>query len=332
MNDIIQRFNKDQAMTTADTDRERAIREIETRIIIAKKMPRVLADVEQSVLFECQDLETAEESQYSFPRGGQAVTGPSVRLAEVLVRHFGNMDYGIKELGTDSEGSTMEAFCWDMQSNVKATRVFHVKSERFSNSGTKKLVDPRDVYENNFNLAKRRQRACILEMIPKAIVTKAVNQCNETLKAHADATPEGIAALIEAFSKFGVTEKMIQARQGKNCSALSGTELVALRRIYMSLRDAMSKPDAWFDVGDRKSSINDTLKSKPENEPSAQNSEKLKAKTFSPLKHYIDQMSGADDRDTADNILSDAQADLSAADMKVLSGAHTERLNELLTN
>lgn len=47
---------------------------------------------------ECERKLVAENAVYQYPKGGQKVQGPSIRLAEVIARNWGNIDYGIIEL------------------------------------------------------------------------------------------------------------------------------------------------------------------------------------------------------------------------------------------
>jgi hypothetical protein len=49
----------------------------------------------------------AETAFYSYPRGGQTVSGASIRFAEELARCWGNIEYGIKELSRDKDKSEM---------------------------------------------------------------------------------------------------------------------------------------------------------------------------------------------------------------------------------
>ena len=43
-------------------------------------------------------LAVAENAVYSYPRGNTTVTGPTIRLAEMIVQAMGNMDCGTVEL------------------------------------------------------------------------------------------------------------------------------------------------------------------------------------------------------------------------------------------
>jgi hypothetical protein len=53
--------------------------------------------------------------------------------------------------------------------------------------------------------------------------------------------------MVVAFQDLAVDTKMLEKRLGgRKVETCSETELIGLRKIYMSLRDGMSKRDDWF--------------------------------------------------------------------------------------
>ena len=121
---------------------------------------------------------------------------------------------------------------------------------RFTKKGTKSLTDPRDIYEHTANFAARRLRACILGVIPQDIIDEAQDACEATLKS-GDGVPleDRIRKMLVAFDGVGVTKELIEKRIGHNSESINATELVGLQKIFISLRDGMSKRGDWFDFG-----------------------------------------------------------------------------------
>ena len=111
-----------------------------------------------------------------------------------------------------------------------------------------KLEDPRDIYELVANDGARRQRACILGVIPGDVVEAAVAQCEATLKATADTSPENIKRLMDAFASYGVTQEMLEKRIQCRMDAIKPAQVVGLKKIYTSLRDGMSTVGTWFEL------------------------------------------------------------------------------------
>jgi hypothetical protein len=134
--------------------------------------------------------------------------------------------------------------------NTRQVRTFQVKHERHSRQGIKKLSDPRDIYELAANQGARRVRACILGVIPGDVVEAAIQQCEATLKTKADVTPERIASLLEKFSEYQVTKEQIEKRIQRRVDAITPAQMVALGKIYNSLKDGMSAAGDWFEKED----------------------------------------------------------------------------------
>lgn len=233
---------------TAESDQQRAIAETQSAMIVAKKFPRDPIAAMDAVLLSCTRQKLAESALYSYTRGGQEVTGPSIRLAEAIAQSWGNMQYGIRELDQRNGESSMEAFAWDVQTNTRRTMQFQVKHERHTKAGSRRLTDPRDIYELVANQGARRLRSCILGVIPGDIVEEAVRQCEQTLRAKADTSPEAIKTMVEKFAEFGVTQDMIQKRLACRIEAIRPAQIVQLRKIYLGIKDGMSTAADWFDV------------------------------------------------------------------------------------
>ena len=159
----------------------------------------------------------------------------------MLAQNWGNIQYGIRELSSENGESTVEAFAWDVETNTRQTKVFQVPHIRYTRNGSKKLTDPRDIYELVANNGARRLRACILGVIPGDVIDDAVNQCEKTIHASADTSPEAVQKLVVAFEQFNVTKKDIEDYIQRRLDAITAANIVALRKIFTSLRDGMHK-------------------------------------------------------------------------------------------
>jgi hypothetical protein len=230
----------------------RASQEIQAAMVIAKKCPRDPEAAYARIMQACKRKALAETALYAYPRGGTQVTGPSIRMAEVLAQNWGNLQFGITELEQRDGESTVEARCWDLETNVQQTKTFQVKHERKAHGGITKLTDPRDIYEMVANNGARRLRACILGIIPGDIVEAAVEQCEKTMATAGGDVPliDRVRKMVVAFAELAsVDEKMLEKRLGHKLAACSETELASLRKIFLSMRDGMSKREDWFGEG-----------------------------------------------------------------------------------
>lgn len=233
-------------------DQARAIQTVQASLVIAKKFPRDELAATAKILKACERYSLADEALYSFPRGGEAVSGPSIRLAEVIAQQWGNLEYGFRELEQQQGRSTVEAFCWDKETNTKVSREFVVRHEIGLKGGkVKHLTDERDVYEKVANHAQRRVRAAILEIVPPDVVERAVKKVNETLTKGPANVPmqDQIMACIQAFDAVQVSKELLEKRLKHPMESATPVELAELRKILNSMRDKQSRREDWFDFG-----------------------------------------------------------------------------------
>ncbi len=261
-----------QNQVLVEVENQRAMAEVQGAIVLAKKFPRNQIEAMDRIAVACQRPGLAEQALYTYSRGGTEITGPSIRLAEAIAQNWGNVQFGIKELEQRNGESTVEAFCWDMETNVRQVKTFQVKHERYTKKGSYKLEDPRDIYELAANQGARRLRACILGIIPGDVIESAVSQCEQTLKAKADTSPEALKKLVDAFSAYSITKDQIEKRIQRRLDTITAAQLIQLRKIYNSLKDGMSAPADWFEM-----SPADDKK-----EPAASLKDKIKAKSEAP--------------------------------------------------
>lgn len=251
----------------------RAAQEVQARMVVAKRFPRDENTSYDKIMTMCKRQRLAESALYSYPRGGQTVKGPSIHLAKAIAKAWGNLDFGIRLLESEDGNSKIETFCWDMESNVRETRVFDVAHERHTKKGVTTLTDPRDIYEMQANMGSRRLRACILGIIPEDLVDAAVEQCYKTMAKGGGDKPlaDRIREMAAYFSSIGVTKKMLEKRLGHNLDAIDETELVDLRMIANSLKNGAAKREQFFDFdgpeGGHADALNAEFESKKKAEP-----------------------------------------------------------------
>lgn len=232
----------------AASDQQRSIAEVQAAMMIARANPRDQRRSMDNILNACTRPSLAESALYSYSRGGTDITGPSIRLAEAMAQSWGNMNFGIREISQANGESTVQAYAWDVESNTRREVVFQVPHMRFTRAGSKKLEDPRDIYELVANQGARRLRACILAVIPGDVTEAATKQCEVTLHASADTSPESIKKIAEAFGALGVTKAQLEARIQRRLESIQPAQVVALKKIFASLRDGMSGVADWFPV------------------------------------------------------------------------------------
>lgn len=240
-----------QKSTTTEMMISKQAQQVQVAMLAAKRFPRDEVEAFNRVLRACQRKSLAEQAMYEYPRGGQKVTGPSIRLAEAVAQNWGNLEFGITELEQKDGKSTVEAYAWDLETNTRRSMIFEVAHTRWTKSkGNTALEDPRDVYEMVANQGSRRVRACILAVIPGDVIEAAIEQCEKTMKSgNTEPLIDRIRKMVNAFSEnFSVNKAMLEKFIGCSSDAFSENDFVRLRKIYSSLKDGMAKREDYFDL------------------------------------------------------------------------------------
>lgn len=239
-----------QGSVLSESYSARQVQEVQAAIVIAKRFPRDMNTAFNRIMQSCKRKTLAESAMYEYPRGNTRVEGASIRLAEAIAQNWGNIDYGITELEQRNGESTVMAYAWDLETNVRQIKVFTVKHERKSRGSTTKLDDSRDIYEMVANQGARRLRACILGIIPGDIVEAAVEECKKTLQgAYKDPLADRVRKMIAVFdSEYQVAQEMLESYIGYKADAFSENDFIRLKNIYKALRDGIAKREDYFEV------------------------------------------------------------------------------------
>lgn len=250
MNNNLQAMNGNGMRSRAgEYNESRALSEIQGKMFLARQFPRDPAWAKDRVLEECQMPELAAAAQYEYAKGDSVVKGPSIRLVEVLARHWGNIDCGVDEIETSDGATLIKAYAWDLETNVSDEKTFSVKHERTTKKGSYKLTDERDIYEMVANKGARRKRACLLAVMPAWYVDAACKACDETLArslTDGKSMEEVRQAIVAAFSEFDITPQQIAEKIGKDVEHLTKNDVVKLRHLFSAIKDGFVKPADAF--------------------------------------------------------------------------------------
>lgn len=247
-----------------EVERARAIQEVQGAIFMARQLPRDEAFSRKKIMAATQNLLFAERAIYAYPRGGSMIMGPSIRAAETLALNWGNLLTGTKILSqsTEQHKSELMVYCWDLESNVRAERIFVSSHIREKKSGNEIITSARDIYEKEANDSSRRLRACILAIIPNYITEEFVKNCEKRLLGNEETTlEERITALVNNFNDIGITEQDLKDKMGVSPEKFVAKNIVFLGHIYNSIKDGFAPASHFFKIEDKKQKeINETLK------------------------------------------------------------------------
>ena len=233
---------------TIAVESSRAIAEAQGKLIMAKRFPRNYIDSYAKAIEACQRKGFAEKAFFNYPRGGQTVTGVTIRFAEEMARCYGNLDYGIKEMSHEEGKSEMQAYCWDLETNTLSSQNFTVEHIMETKQGNRKLTSQRDIYERTANDGARRLRSRILAILPPDLVEDCINECKKTLTGKNDMPLiDKIKNMVTAFEKLGVTKEMLEKRLKHTIETVNADELTEYIGIYNGLKQKETTISDWFE-------------------------------------------------------------------------------------
>jgi len=185
--------------------------EVDMQVSTAKSFPRNIRrvmDGAKSMATASQEI--AEGCIYSYRRGGKDITGPSVRLAEIMAANWGNLRCQSRIVDEGKDFVTAQGTAWDMERNYLVQRETR-RSIRDSRGGR---YTP-DMIAVTANAASSiALRDAIFKVIPKVFVDETYNEARAAAVGDLKSLSERRSRAIESFGKMGVSRERLFARLG----------------------------------------------------------------------------------------------------------------------
>lgn len=233
--------------------------EYQVRTALALGRPRDMDEVRQRILRDCKRPGFAAVAEYSLPRGGKSIAGPSVRFADAALSALGNIASETNVVREDDQERCCEVVVSDLERNTTLRQAFMVSkvAERRNLPpnvrnedilGTRMNAEGQTLYivkigENDIlmkqNSAEARiRRNLILRLLPGDIKDEALDLCRET-RQKADAADPDTARkrLIDSFAGIGVKVTDLKAFVGHDLDQCTPAEIDDLRKLFAGLRN-----------------------------------------------------------------------------------------------
>lgn len=202
------------------------------RLIWAAKNPRNIDAVLERITKGCQRESFAQIAVWEKPVGGQLQKGPSIRLAELIAKNYGNFDTGSRTLPEKSNDkqTTIQVYAWDLETNYSHCIEMTVEHRR---AGRKAQ------YENNIdevykilgaNISKK-VRDCIFKVVEADIKDIAYGECLKTLSRVTNLAPS-IDRLRLTFDALGISQAELENYMGKALLDFTSEDIGKLRVVY----------------------------------------------------------------------------------------------------
>lgn len=220
--------------------------EIDQQIATAHAFPRSVARAQKQI-FELVtiDEESAKECNYALPRGGKPITGPSIRLAEIIAGQYGNCRVGARVVHVDRVEKFVEAegVFHDLETNTATTARVR---RRISGKDGRLFNDDMIIVTGNAacSIAKRN---AILGAVPKAVWRKAHDAALQTIRGDIKTLSERRGNMLKAFAAFGVKpEDIFAALDLGGLDDIGLDEIAILTGMHAALKNGESTVEEMF--------------------------------------------------------------------------------------
>lgn len=208
MNNYHQQANSQMAKPQQSEASAPAMNDYELQIRTAKQYPRNIGGaINQAKQLVTMTAEVAQDCTYSLPRGGETITGPSVRFAEILLSVWGNARAITRVTHMDSEYIYASADFVDLELN-NAIRI--ERRRRIVNS--QGSLFKADMIQTTGNAASSiALRQAILQGIPAGYWQTVYDHVQQELMGDIKTLSENRQKILQALSKYGVSAEIVCA-------------------------------------------------------------------------------------------------------------------------
>jgi precorrin isomerase len=259
-------YQDSQAMTPVDPSAiaagEAAKARIQSAYIMAIRHPRNQDQARDRILHACKRPAFAERVEFSKPVGGRAIKGPSIRLAELALREWGNILSDVQVIYEDQTIRRSRIMVVDLETNTSFSKEINIAktverksrvdrevvAERVNTNGEKVFIvraTDDEIHNKEAAAISKALRNEGLRVIPQDIIDEAMDTARDTLKNRDKADPDAAKKkLLDSFSEIGVKPKDLQVYLKHSTDQLNPSELQDLRSIYRAIKDGEAR---WSD-------------------------------------------------------------------------------------
>lgn len=220
------------------------VAEIESQIATAKRYPRDIAVFKEKLMAMANlDQETAEGCYYALPRGGKAIDGPSVRLAEIALACYGNCVAQADVLEEDDRFIYAMGQCRDLENNT-AVRM-KVRRRITYKNGTRFNDDMIAVTANAACAIALRN--AIFKIVPGAYLKPVFDKCKQTAVGDVKSLASKRAEVIKKLMQFGVVkERILHVLNRKSVDEVTFDDVAILIGLGTAIKDGDTTVEEAF--------------------------------------------------------------------------------------
>jgi len=189
------------------------------------------------------DEETACECFYKLSKGGKAISGPSIRLAEIVLSTYHNLWTGSRPIEVAEKVVVAQGVCIDLETG---TRVFREVNRRITDRNGKRYQE--DTIQTTMAAACAiAMREAVFKVVPRVLVNPILRRCYEIAgygeagkqaKQQASEIEQRRTAMLKHFEGIGVTTRRVLFVIGRSrIEDITPDDLVQLRGTATAIKD-----------------------------------------------------------------------------------------------
>lgn len=259
---------------------------VESRYLKAAAHPRDIERVRQRILKDCMRPGFADAMTYEIKRGGSKITGLTIRFAEAVWKHFGNVGIEVSTLFDDLTKRIVSVTITDYETGSISERSITIEKtvERHSAKGReqvgiRKNAEGKTVYivrATDDEILEKENRLCakvirneVLRLLPGDIREEAIAVGARTRGQRDQSDPDSARRqILDAFfTRLGIDAAEVQRYLGHSTESMTPAEVADLRGVFASIQegevrwqDAVTEAEASRRKAGEKETVDATAK------------------------------------------------------------------------
>lgn len=185
--------------------------EFESQMDAAHKYPRQISRVlREAASLAMLNEDVARSCIYGVPRDGKIISGPSVRLAEIMASSYGNMHVASRVVQDTGTEVVARGIAWDIEKNVK---IEIETRRRITGKSGRRYSDDMVITTGNAACSIALRNA-IFRVIPRALVDQVYAKARGVSVGDAKTLATRRADMVDRLQKIGVPFERIFPRVG----------------------------------------------------------------------------------------------------------------------
>lgn len=217
---------------------------IDAQVSTARKFPRSITTfIRRATEMATLTPEIAASCVYALPRGGKAIEGPSVRMAEIIAHAWGNLRIQAGATENDSKYITARGEAWDVESNVAIA--FEVR-RRITKANGQTYDDDMITVTGNA-AASIALRNAVFKTVPSSFWKPIYQKCRQVIAGDAKTFAVRRDDMLKAFLVVGVTtERLCASLSLKGVQDLTLDHMATLVGILNAIKEGETSIEDAF--------------------------------------------------------------------------------------